>query len=157
MRSAVLIVLPILVAGCTFVRPKEVEQRDRAVADAHTTLTGVLVEQVGRWNDGDIAGFMSHYWNDERMTFSSGGTTHRGWQAAYERYQRRYPTRDEMGTLTFSDIAVHRLGDQSAYVTGRWQVAAATADLDGLFTLVFRLIDGRWLIVHDHTSMACPS
>lgn len=120
-------------------------------------IMGVLRTQARLWNAGDIEGFMAHYWNDERMTFSAGGTTHRGWQAALDRYTRRYPTPAEMGSLTFSDLKTHALGDRSAYVMGRWHVVAENKDTGGLFTLIFRHIDGQWLIVHDHTSMECAN
>ena len=144
----------LLIMGChaqPHIAPGHLSDRDRAA------LVGVLGTQARLWNAGDIEGFMQYYWNDERMTFSSGGTTHRGWQAALQRYERRYPTPQAMGELTFSEIEVKPLGHRAAYVMGRWHVVASDKDISGLFTLMFRMIDGRWLIVHDHTSMACPS
>ena len=40
----------------------------------------------------------------------------------------------------------------SCLVLGRWHLTRDSEQLEGNFSLVFRLIDGRWQIVHDHTS-----
>ncbi len=40
-----------------------------------------------------------------------------------------------------------------AHVVGRWQLARpAAGDLGGHFLLVFRRVEGRWVIVADHSS-----
>ena len=45
------------------------------------------------------------------------------------------------------------IANDAAYVLGRWQLRRDRDPLEGNFTLVFRHIDDRWLIVHDHTSL----
>ncbi|MBI3860903.1 MAG: carbohydrate-binding family 9-like protein, partial [Planctomycetia bacterium] len=42
------------------------------------TIEGILSQQAGAWNSGDIDGFMKHYWKSDELTFSSGGHTTRG-------------------------------------------------------------------------------
>ncbi|MEO2017866.1 MAG: nuclear transport factor 2 family protein, partial [Fuerstiella sp.] len=98
-----------------------------------------------------------HYWNSEQLSFSSGGKTTRGWQATKDGYHRRYPTRDLMGWLTFSELEVTSLGDTAALVLGRWHLKRDSGPIGGNFSLTFRRIDGRWLIVHDHTSKEEPA
>jgi ketosteroid isomerase-like protein len=39
-----------------------------------------------------------------------------------------------------------------ALVHGQWKLDRQSEPVSGNFTLVLRKIDGRWLIVHDHTS-----
>lgn len=115
----------------------------------------VIATQAAAWNDGDLDAFMEHYWKDDRLSFSAGGRTVRGWQATLDNYRRRYPTKDAMGKLKFSELELQPLGDDAALVLGRWQVqpAGGGAERGGNFSLVFRRIDGRWVIVHDHTSV----
>jgi ketosteroid isomerase-like protein len=43
-------------------------------------------------------------------------------------------------------------GDAAAMVLGEWKVDRANEPVGGNFTLVVRKFDGRWVIVHDHTS-----
>jgi ketosteroid isomerase-like protein len=59
-----------------------------------------------------------------------------------------------MGELTFDVIDVDVLGPDAALVFGAWSLKRADDRPHGLFTLVFRNIDGRWVIVADHTSSA---
>jgi ketosteroid isomerase-like protein len=35
---------------------------------------------------------------------------------------------------------------------GEWRLEREVEPVGGNFTLVFRKVDGRWLIIHDHTS-----
>lgn len=117
-------------------------------------ITKLLGQQAAAWNAGDIDAFMEHYWKSDELTFSSGGQTTRGWQRTKESYQQRYPTREKMGQLTFSQLEVTPLGDSAALVLGRWRLARDESPVGGNFTLAFRKIDGRWVIIHDHTSRA---
>ncbi|MGD9633137.1 MAG: DUF4440 domain-containing protein [Pirellulales bacterium] len=115
-------------------------------------IEGVLRAQQEAWNQGDIPAFMEHYWKSDDLTFSSGGKTTRGWQATLENYRKRYPTRDAMGRVSFAELEITPLGEESAMVLGRWQLDRDSEPVGGNFTLVFRKIGGRWVIVHDHTS-----
>lgn len=114
-------------------------------------LSELVHQQSAAWNRGDIDGFMQAYWKSEKLTFSSGGGTTRGWKATRDRYKKRYPDQKTMGKLTFSKLEVHSLGDAAAMMLGRWHLEREAA-IGGNFTLIWRKIDQRWLIVHDHTS-----
>ncbi|MEQ8790126.1 MAG: nuclear transport factor 2 family protein [Pirellulaceae bacterium] len=112
----------------------------------------VLDTQAEAWNRGDIDGFMQHYWKSDDLTFSSGGKTTRGWNATRENYRRRYPTAEKMGRVSFRDLEFQALGESAALVLGRWKLDRQKESFGGGFSLVFRRLDGKWLIVHDHTS-----
>jgi beta-aspartyl-peptidase (threonine type) len=130
-------------------QPPSPEQADAI----RTAVETVFRAQQEAWNRGDIDAFMEHYWKSDDLTFSSGGSTTRGWTATKANYKRRYPSRDAMGRLTFSDLEFFPLADQAALVLGRWRLMR-DEPIGGNFSLVFRRIDGRWLIVHDHTSVS---
>jgi uncharacterized protein (TIGR02246 family) len=121
--------------------------------DSAKEIQAVLSQQAAAWNRGDIDAFMEHYWKSDELTFSSGGQTTRGWKSTKENYQRRYPTREKMGQLTFSQLEVTPLGDSAALVLGRWRLERESP-VGGNFSLVFRKMDGKWVIIHDHTSRA---
>ena len=125
-----------------------------AGADPRPAIERVLTEQAAAWNRGDLEAFMDGYWRSPDLVFTSGGNVQRGWQTTLDRYVASYGTSPEtMGRLTFSDLEIHPLGDDAAWALGRWRLDYEDADdPGGIFTLVFREIDGRWLIVHDHTS-----
>ncbi|MGH7556780.1 MAG: YybH family protein [Gemmatimonadota bacterium] len=143
-RMAVLAV--VLGAGCVTVGGD-------GRSDAREEIVDVLREQVDAWNQGDLDGFMDGYWQSPDLVFTSGGRVQRGWQTTLERYRSAYGERPEtMGRLTFSDLEVHPLDRWNAWVLGRWSLETGQGERGGVFTLVFQEIDGRWVIVHDHTS-----
>lgn len=128
---------------------------DRQVrADDRAEIETVLSMQAAAWNGGDIDAFMEHYWKSDELTFSSRGQITRGWTRTKENYMRRYPTREQMGQLKFSQLEITSLGDSAAFVLGRWQLMREQSPVEGNFTLIFRRFDDKWLIVHDHTSRA---
>lgn len=133
-------------AGCAVSRPRV------SLGDAISTT---LHDQAAAWNDGDIERFMEPYWHSDELTFSSSGEVTRGWQATLARYRLRYPDRDAMGRLTFSGLDVMPLNSDAALVLGRWRLDRAEP-VGGAFSLVFRRIDGHWVIIHDHTSGGSP-
>ncbi len=116
------------------------------------TIRNLLLEQQKAWNKGDIDLFMQYYWKSDDLTFSSGGKVTRGWLATRGRYKKKYSTRQEMGTLAFDNLEVSLIDGDAALVLGEWKLTREGDDLGGNFSLVFRRIDGRWVIVHDHTS-----
>lgn len=115
-----------------------------------------LEAQVTAWNNGDIAGFMDGYVRGDSLRFASGGTVQRGWQKTLERYQSRYSTREQMGTLTFSDLEFAEISADYAEVFGKFHLARdkSVGDASGLFTLLMKREGQRWLVLHDHTSAA---
>ncbi|HEY3394359.1 MAG TPA: nuclear transport factor 2 family protein [Lacipirellulaceae bacterium] len=122
---------------------------DDSISSAVETI---LRAQEEAWNRGDVDAFMEHYWKSDDLTFSSGGKTTRGWEATLNRYRERYPTREQMGQLTLSGLEITPLGESAALVLGQWSLERESEPVSGNFSLVVRKIDGRWLIVHDHTS-----
>jgi beta-aspartyl-peptidase (threonine type) len=130
------------------------------VSTGESEIGQLLAQQASAWNRGDIAGFMAGYWKSPETTFAGAGGIQRGWQAVLDRYQREYPSREIMGTLTFSGLEIHVLSNDAAFVLGRWHLARASdsrGPAGGVFTLVLRRFPQGWRIVHDHTSADAPA
>ncbi len=117
----------------------------------HNQIADILGRQAAAWNAGDIEAFMEPYWRSPDLTFSSGGRVTRGWNSTLDNYRQRYPTRDEMGRLAFSDLEITELGSNAALVLGRWRLERQEP-VGGVFTLIMRKYPKGWVIVHDHTS-----
>ena len=60
-----------------------------AEAAPEDAIKQVLNDQVAAWNKGDLDGFMAGYWNDDGLTFISGGDITSGWKKTKERYEKR--------------------------------------------------------------------
>ena len=125
-------------------------------SDAEKNIRAALNAQAAAWNRGDIEGFMAGYWKSEKTTFLSSSGVSRGWQALLDRYKRGYPDKKTMGTLAFSELEINLLGNNAAFIIGRWALdREKDGKLDhpgGVFTLVARKFPEGWRIVSDHTS-----
>lgn len=114
----------------------------------------VLDDQVSAWNRGDVRAFMDGYDNSESITFV-GATITRGHAQVLANYLKRYPTRERMGTLRFSELEINPLGADYASVLGHWHLDRtkdAGGEAGGVFTLLFHRTQKGWKIILDHTS-----
>lgn len=121
-------------------------------ADEARAIRAVLVAQQEAWNRGDIDAFMEGYWKSSGLRFVSGDRVTQGWTETRDRYRATYDSPAKMGRLEFSGLDVTMLGEEAALVFGRWRLERAGDAPGGVFTLTFRKLDGRWVIVLDHTS-----
>jgi uncharacterized protein (TIGR02246 family) len=115
----------------------------------------ILKDSETAWNRGDLVSFASHYEDSPETTFIGREVVHGGVEAILARYRRTYPTRETMGTLTFSEIEVRPLAEGVALATGKFalqRTAAGGGEASGRFTLILRRTPGGWKIIHDHTS-----
>ncbi len=126
------------------------------ITDADSAIRATLDAQMDAWNNGDLEGFMDGYLRGEGLVFTSGGNVRRGWDTTFRKYRERYgDAKETMGTLTFDKVEVHTLGSDAAWVLGHWRLDYADGATEGgVFTLVMQKIDGRWRVVHDHTSVS---
>jgi len=118
-------------------------------------VRAILQNSEAAWNRGDLAAMASYYEDSPQTTFIGRQVTRGGVQAILERYRRSYPTREAMGTLTFSEIEVRPLADGVALATGKFalkRTEAGGGDTSGRFTLVLRRTPAGWKIIHDHSS-----
>jgi ketosteroid isomerase-like protein len=143
MKRLLPIALVIALAACN-----SKQQHQTAISNIHH----VMNEQQEAWNRGDIKGFMDGYWAGDSLRFiGKRGITY-GWQATLENYQKSYPDSEAMGKLQFTNLTTELTGDSSAYVIGKWELFRSTDTLSGHYSLLWKQLNGKWLIVADHTS-----
>ena len=112
----------------------------------------LLNEQTSAWNRGDLEGFMKGYWeNDSLMFIGKSGVTY-GWSNTLKNYKKGYPDTTAMGKLHFTIIKADRLSARYYHVTGKWYLQRSIGDLNGHYTLLFKKINGHWVIIADHSS-----
>ena len=115
------------------------------------TVSNNMKAQVLTWNNADIKGFMDHYWNSDSLMFiGSKGVTY-GWQKTYDNYVKNYPNKEAMGILKFTIIKTEQLSKTSIYIIGKWELEKEKP-AGGHFTLLWKKINNKWVIVSDHTS-----
>lgn len=123
-------------------------------ASPERDIRKVLEDQVNAWNRGNLQEFMDGY-EDSPSTAFVGSEVTKGRAEVLARYKKRYPTRENMGTLAFENLEIHVLDPHFAYVIGRFRLrrtAQGGGETKGLFTLLFRNTPAGWKIVLDHTA-----
>ena len=117
-----------------------------------TEVRNLLAKQNAAWNRGDIDAFMIGYWeNDSLMFIGKSGVTY-GYKNTLANYKKNYPDTPTMGKLTFTLIKVEQLSPEYFHVTGKYHLTRTIGDASGHFTLVFRKINGKWVVISDHSS-----
>ena len=113
----------------------------------------VLARQNKNWNEGNISAFMEDYWKSDSLMFIGSKGVVYGWNATLERYNKSYPDRATMGTLKFDIQKTDFHSNTTCWVLGKWHLTRPEkGDIGGYFTLILKKINGKWLIVSDHTS-----
>ena len=115
-------------------------------------IRNILATQTAAWNRGEIDNFMNGYWeNDSLMFIGKSGVTY-GWTNTLNNYKKGYPDTAAMGKLVFTLIQVKKLSGKYYHVTGKWLLKRSIGDVGGHYTLLFKKINGRLVIVSDHIS-----
>ncbi len=123
-----------------------------AQSNDELAIRKAMNEQLAAWNAGDIDRFMGTYWQDDSLMFiGKSGITY-GWQKTLENYKKGYPDTAAMGKLDFNILEVKRLSDLYFFVVGKWHLTRSIGNVGGHFTLLFRKIKNKWVIIADHSS-----
>ncbi len=120
--------------------------------NAGEEIKAILKEQTIAWNKGDIEGFMQSYWNNDSLMFIGKNGVKWGWKETLNNYKKGYPDKTAMGNLSFDIIQVKKISDEYFFVVGKWMLSRTIGDLQGHFNLLLKKIEGKWLIVADHSS-----
>jgi ketosteroid isomerase-like protein len=115
-------------------------------------IKAAMTEQLNAWNAGDIDRYMETYWHSDSLMFiGKSGPTY-GWEKTKANYKKGYPDTAAMGKLDFEIINMKRLSVIYYSVVGKWHLKRTIGDVGGAFTLIFKKIKNKWVIIQDHSS-----
>jgi uncharacterized protein (TIGR02246 family) len=156
MRRINFIGLAVVIAAAIFHAPAL--RAEGAESPSAVAIRSVLDDQAAAWNRGDVDAFMRAYKDSPDTTFI-GKSIAQGYTPILERYKKAYSSKDAMGKLEFSDVAVRGLDANYAVVTGRFHLArnaAGGGDVSGIYSLVWEKTSAGWKIILDHSSVTTP-
>lgn len=128
--------------------------RGQMAASDEAAIRVSFDQQAANWNRGDLDTFATAYKNSPDILFVGTTKVNRGYTEMLERYRKTFPTREAMGTLTFSDVEVQPLDERFATATGKFHLARTAAgggDASGSYMLVYEKTPQGWKIVRDVT------
>lgn len=123
-----------------------------AQSNDEKAIRKVLNDQVIAWNNGNIEGFMQGYWKSDSLMFIGSKGIKWGWKTTLENYKKGYPDTTVMGKLTFELLVVKKLSAEYYFIVGKWNLKRTIGDIGGHYDLVFKKVNGKWVIISDHTS-----
>lgn len=123
-----------------------------AQADFTESVRNIMEAQTQAWNKGNIAEFMQGYWNSDSLLFVGKNGPVYGYKTTLENYKKNYPDTVVMGKLQFNLLSIQPISPTHGFVLGKFLLIRKIGNASGYFTLWLRKINGKWLIIADHTS-----
>lgn len=120
-------------------------------------VKSILIRQQDDWNKGDIPAFMNGYIISDDLKFVGANGVIKGYDATLARYNRTYPDLDAMGKLRFEIIPAEKIQKKIIVLNGRFFLTRKDDAPQGVFTLIWKKIKGKWVILLDHTSAKCEN
>ena len=115
-------------------------------------ITALLNKQIQSWNRGNLDEFMSGYWHSDSLMFiGKSGLTY-GYANTLNNYKKNYSDSSKMGKLFFDILQVKKLSATYYWVVGKWFLKRSIGDTGGHYTLLFKKINGKWMIIADHST-----
>ena len=147
--------LALVTVNCISVRADVgdvIVQNDTDYVIVKAAIAKVMNDQEIAWNNGDLEGFMQGYWKSDSLKFYGSNGLTKGWQNTLDNYMRGYPTKAETGTLNFVINDVSKIEGDNYWVMGEYHLKRDVGDADGVFIIIFKMINGEWKIIAD---MSC--
>lgn len=115
-------------------------------------ILDLLTKQTQAWNKGNLDEFMSGYWQSDSLMFvGKNGVTY-GYTNTLNNYKKNYNDSEKMGKLFFEILQVKKLAINYYWVLGKWFLKRSIGDVGGHYTLLFKKIKNKWVIIADHSS-----
>jgi len=122
--------------------------KEEVLADIKT----VLHQQAKDWSNASIEAFMEGYDKTNNLLFVGKSGITKGWQQTLDRYKESYPSKNHTGKLTFDILEIQPINAEAYLLVGEFHLVRNVGKADGIFTLVFKKINGQWKVISDHTS-----
>ena len=133
-------------AGCT----------GRSAASAEplqAQISAMLTHSARSWNRGDLDGFVDDYVNSDRTTYVGRNGVVHGRAAIRAVYAPRFAPGARHDSLSFEGLEVDSLAPGVIHVLAFYILSRGDSVVArGPTSLIMLRQDGRWRIVHDHSS-----
>jgi len=141
----------LFLGACVHVRVSDPRDPPATPEGAQAQAVALLEHGALAWNRGDLDGFVDDYAVDATFV-TSQGLVH-GRDAIRARYAPRFQPGAVRDSLWFQDIEARAVGQDAIAVVAWWNLSRGDSVVSrGPTSLLLVRADGRWRIVHDHSS-----
>jgi hypothetical protein len=117
--------------------------------DDKQNIISLLKAQEKAWSTQDFEAFMEGYWKSDSLKFYGADGLKYGWQTTLDSYKKRYPTKDDTGTLKFKINDISQINSESYFVMGEYHLKRNNGNANGIFMIILKKINGAWKIIAD--------
>jgi uncharacterized protein (TIGR02246 family) len=140
----------LLIAGSSFYESVSAQDSDDVKA-----VTEVLMAEAKAIETGDLETLDRLWSHDESVLIFESGGADKGWKSYRDHHLAPELKAFKNTKYTVSDVAV-KVDGKTAWATFKYALSAdykeRKIESNGVGTMVFEKIEGKWLIVHSHTS-----
>lgn len=135
-------------------------QRSTSRADATKPVRDAFERLISGIREVNVEKVMDAYEKSDRLLiFNNNGTATIGWDNVRSNVEATYPKISNV-SIEVTGLRVEMLSPTTAYVSCKWkQTQENEGKLEsaaGRMTLIYRLINKQWKVVHRHTSPDRP-
>ncbi len=141
MKANFLLIVLVMILGPSYGQNKDEE-----------SVRLILKNQTQAWNRGNLEKFMNGYWRNDSLKFIGRSGITYGYSGTLANYKKNYSDTTIMGELSFELLELKQLSNEYFFVLGKYFLKRTIGDASGFFTLIFRKINGEWVIISDHSS-----
>lgn len=143
--------------GCVFVAGNSSNwsstPNDAQQAEARTEISSMMQQSARAWTRGDLDAFMDSYEASKSITFVTARGVVHGRDAIRDRYAPRFVPGAMHDALSFEDMEIDLLSPDVANVIAYYRLTRGdSTTARGPTTVVLRRREGKWRIIHDHSS-----
>lgn len=144
-------------AACSAGVSSRFSATDTERAARRDEITAMLARAAANWNRGDLAAFVDDYMPGDATTFVGGRGLLHGTDAIRNAYAPRFAAGATRDSLSFVLLDVDPIAPDALHVIATYVLTRRVGGRDsvtarGPTSLLMRRVDGRWRIVHDHSS-----
>lgn len=122
-------------------------------AETKETILQLTEKLQADWNGGDMEAYLAAYWNSDDFSLMFGDQAIRGFNAVAGMFRGNWTTEEAMGNFTTTNVALRQISPDTVISSGGFTHVFPAETIEGSFSHVWKQFeDGRWLIVHEHTS-----
>lgn len=160
LRSFAYTALVLATSACVFVAGPGVSrvitpfyQSAASQSAARSQIMAMMSHSTQSWNSGNLDAFVNDYEADSTTTFIGRNGVVHGRAAIRDVYAPRFAAGGVRDSLSFENVQVDLLAPNVANVIAYYRLMRGDSTTSrGPTSLVMRRRDGRWRIVHDHSS-----
>jgi uncharacterized protein (TIGR02246 family) len=145
------------VTGCVFVAGNTADwsatPTSAQQAEARTEISAMMRASARAWTRGDLDGFMDSYEDGSATTYVTPNGVVHGRDAIRDRYAPRFVPGAMPDALSFENTDVDLVAPDIANVISYYRLTRGDSTTAyGPTSLVMRRRNGKWRIIHDHSS-----